>query len=74
MKNPLIFNLWKKSEKINFSSTNLFRGQKLKVALKFQITSIDKASFRFKSGAYTLVREHFEGAHNAAMEQNMRFC
>jgi len=25
-------------------------------------------------GKYAIVHEHFEGAHNAAMGQNMRFC
>lgn len=32
--------------------------------------SLKKSLFR----TYTIVYEHFEGAHNAAMGQNMRFC
>jgi len=32
-----------------------------------------KASIRFKSGAYTLVREHFELNRNAAIERKMHF-
>jgi hypothetical protein len=31
-----------------------------------------KASIRFKSGAYTLVREYFKPIRNAAIEQKMR--
>ncbi len=31
-----------------------------------------QGAIRFKSGAYTLVREHFEADRNAAMGQKMR--
>ena len=34
-----------------------------------QIRFEDKASIRFKSGAYTLVREHFESDSNAVIER-----
>ena len=32
-----------------------------------------KASIRFKSGAYTLVREHFKLNHNEALERYLHF-
>ena len=38
-----------------------------------QLTFKGKASIRFKSGAYTLVREHFKPNRNAAIERKMRF-
>ena len=37
----------------------------IEVVSKLQITSKDKAPIRFKSGAYTLVREHFKSNRNA---------
>ena len=38
---------------------------------KFYILRCSKGVIRFKSGAYTLVREHFVTDHNTAIEQNM---
>ena len=40
---------------------------------KCQIMFESKASIRFKSGAYTLVREHFEPDRNAAIGHKMAF-
>ena len=37
----------------------------------YYILFAGKASIRFKSGAYTLVREHFELNRNAAIGQEM---
>ncbi len=39
-----------------------------------QVLFDSKASIRFKSGAYTTVREHFEADRNAAIGQKMRVC
>ncbi len=39
--------------------------------MKPQIVFEGKASIRFKSGAYTLVREHFEPYRNAAIGHKM---
>jgi len=39
----------------------------VEVVSKWQITFKGKASIRFKSGAYTLVREHFKSNRNTAI-------
>ena len=45
----------------------------MEVVSKPQIVFEGKASIRFESGAYTLVREHFKPNRNAAIEHKMRF-
>jgi hypothetical protein len=47
-----------KETKTGFKSVDFFRGQ---------------GFIRFKSGAYTIVREHFEANYNAAIGKKMRF-
>jgi hypothetical protein len=41
------------------------------MVLKYQILLESKAPIQFKSGAYTVVREHFELNRNAAIGQKM---
>ena len=43
------------------------------VVLKPQVVFEGKASIRIKSGAYTLVREHFKPNRNAATGHKMGF-
>ncbi len=43
----------------------------IEVVSKCQIGLDSTASIRFKSGAYTLVREHFKLNRNAAIEPEM---
>ena len=45
----------------------------IEVVSKPQIVFKGKASIRFKSGAYTLVREHFKSNRNAASGRKMHF-
>ena len=45
----------------------------LEVVSKSQIVFEGKASIRFKSGAYKLVREHFKAIRNAAIGHKMGF-
>ena len=44
---------------------------KIEVGLKRRIVFESKASIRLKSGAYTLVREHFKADRNAAIGHKM---
>jgi hypothetical protein len=46
---------------------------KIEVGLKRRIVFESKASIRLKSGAYTLVREHFKADRNAAIGHKMGF-
>ena len=45
----------------------------LEVVSKSQVVFEGKASIRFESGAYTLVREHFKPNRNAAIGHKMGF-
>ncbi len=42
------------------------------IYLKRQVLFEGKASIQFKSGAYTIVREHFEPNRNAAIGREMK--
>jgi hypothetical protein len=44
-----------------------------KAVLKLQITPQGQGANRFKSGAYTIVFEHFESVFNTAIGRYMHF-
>jgi hypothetical protein len=45
----------------------------VEILIKLRILPEGKASIRFKSGAYTIVREYFGSDRNTAIRQTMKF-
>jgi hypothetical protein len=56
-----------------FNKAGCASARKVDVKLAFKPLGFDRGQdvIRFKSGAYTPVREHFESNHNAAHGQKM---